>query len=217
MQQQAILVAEPSDAKGLVLGQAPIPSAGPGQVQVKVAAAGVNFIETYQRSGVYKVDYPFTPGSEFSGVVTEVGQGVQNFAVGDRVATASGTAGYAQYAVVDAARAGHVPAGVDLQVAAALPLQGMTAHYLVSSTFPLEPGRTALVYAAAGGVGRLLVQLAVRRGARVLACTSTPAKADAVRALGADAVLLKPVSMSTLFDTIGQILARRSGGDILVA
>ncbi|NAZ17076.1 zinc-binding dehydrogenase [Glutamicibacter soli] len=189
MQQQAILVAEPSDAKGLVLGQAPIPSAGPGQVQVKVAAAGVNFIETYQRSGVYKVDYPFTPGSEFSGVVTEVGQGVQNFAVGDRVATASGTAGYAQYAVVDAARTGHVPDGVDLHVAAALPLQGMTAHYLVHSSYIVREGDVILTYAGAGGVGLLLTQLLKLKGATVITTASTQEKKDLAKAAGADYVV----------------------------
>ncbi|MFJ2619162.1 quinone oxidoreductase family protein [Glutamicibacter sp. NPDC087344] len=189
MQQQAILVTEPSDAKGLVLGQAPIPSPAAGQVLVKIAATGVNFIETYQRSGVYQVKYPFTPGSEFSGVITELGDGVQNFKVGDRVATASGTAGYAHYAVVDASKVGHVPDAVDLHVAAALPLQGMTAHYLVHSSYMVREGDVILTYAGAGGVGLLLTQLLKLKGATVITTASTQEKKDLAKAAGADYVV----------------------------
>ncbi len=189
MQQQAILVTEPSDAKGLVLGQAPIPSPAAGQVLVKIAATGVNFIETYQRSGVYQVKYPFTPGSEFSGVITELGDGVQNFKVGDRVATASGTAGYAHYAVVDASKVGHVPDAVDLHVAAALPLQGMTAHYLVHSSYMVREGDVILTYAGAGGVGLLLTQLLKLKGATVITTASTQEKKDLAKAAGADYVM----------------------------
>ena len=123
MQQQAIVVNEPSDASGLVPAEIPVPAPGPGQLLVKIAATGVNFIETYQRSGVYAVDYPFTPGTEFSGVVEQIGDGVQNYKIGDRVATASGSRGYAQYALVDAytaiARSNGVNADLDTALAAA--------------------------------------------------------------------------------------------------
>lgn len=188
MQQQAIVVNEPADANGLELGQAPVPAPGPGQLLVKVAATGVNFIETYQRSGVYKVDYPFTPGSEFSGVVEQIGDGVQNYKIGDRVATASGTAGYAQYALVEAKRAGKVPNAVDLRIAAALPLQGMTAHYLVHSSYMVHSGDVVLTYAGAGGVGLILTQLLKLKGATVITTASTQQKKDLAKAAGADYV-----------------------------
>lgn len=189
MQQQAIVVNEPADANGLELGQVPVPAPGPGQLLVKVAATGVNFIETYQRSGVYKVDYPFTPGSEFSGVVEQIGDGVQNYKIGDRVATASGTAGYAQYALVEAKRAGKVPNAVDLRIAAALPLQGMTAHYLVHSSYMVHSGDVVLTYAGAGGVGLILTQLLKLKGATVITTASTQQKKDLAKAAGADYVV----------------------------
>jgi len=189
MQQEAILVAGPSDASGLVLGRRDVPEAGPGQVQVKVAAIGVNFIEAYQRSGIYKVDYPFTPGSEFSGVITQVGAGVQNYRVGDRIATASGANGYAQYAVVDADAIAKVPDAVDLNVAAALPLQGMTAHYLVHNSYMVHKGDVILTYAGAGGVGLLLTQLLKLKGATVITTASTQEKKDLAKAAGADFVV----------------------------
>ena len=189
MQQQAIVVNEPSDASGLVPAGIPVPSPGPGQLLVKVAATGVNFIETYQRSGVYAVDYPFTPGTEFSGVVEQVGDGVQNYKVGDRVATASGSRGYAQYALVDAKRAGKVPDAVNLNIAAALPLQGMTAHYLVHSSYMVHAGDVVLTYAGAGGVGLILTQLLKLKGATVITTASTQEKKDLARAAGADYVV----------------------------
>ncbi|UTM47803.1 quinone oxidoreductase family protein [Glutamicibacter mysorens] len=189
MQQQAIVVNEPSDASGLVPAEIPVPAPGPGQLMVKIAATGVNFIETYQRSGVYAVDYPFTPGTEFSGVVEQIGDGVQNYKVGDRVATASGSRGYAQYALVDAKRAGKVPDAVNLNIAAALPLQGMTAHYLVHSSYMVRSGDVVLTYAGAGGVGLILTQLLKLKGATVITTASTQEKKDLAKAAGADYVV----------------------------
>ena len=165
------------------------PTPGPGQLLIKVAATGVNFIETYQRGGMYKVAYPFTPGSEAAGTVEEVGEGVEGFTVGSRVATAEGQECYAEYTVLDAAKALPVPDGVDLHTAAALPLQGMTAHYLINSSFNVQPGHTVLVHAGAGGVGLLITQLLKTRGARVIATVSTDEKEGLARAAGADEVL----------------------------
>jgi NADPH2:quinone reductase len=165
------------------------PTPGPGQLLIKVAATGVNFIETYQRGGMYKVTYPFTPGSEAAGTVEEVGEGVEGFTVGSRVATAEGQECYAEYTVLDAAKALPVPDGVDLHTAAALPLQGMTAHYLINSSFNVRPGQTVLVHAGAGGVGLLITQLLKTRGARVITTVSTDEKEELARAAGADEVL----------------------------
>ena len=165
------------------------PSPRAGQVLVKVAAVGVNFIETYQRSGVYKVSYPFTPGSEYAGTVEAIGDGVTGIAVGDRVATTEGSKAYANYTLLDAEKALPVPANVALDVAGALPLQGITAHYLVNSSYNVQPGDTVLTYAGAGGVGLLLIQLLKLRGATVITTTSTPEKAELARGAGADHVL----------------------------
>jgi len=167
----------------------PAPSAGPGEVLVDVAYAGINFIDTYHRSGLYPLPLPSGLGLEGVGTVVAVGEGVTTREVGQRVAWADTIGSYAEQVAVRADRCFTVPDGVDDPTACALALQGMTAHYLAFSTFPLGKEHTALVYAAAGGVGRLLVQLAVQRGARVLACTSTEEKAAVVRALGADAVI----------------------------
>ncbi|MFB0835090.1 quinone oxidoreductase family protein [Arthrobacter halodurans] len=169
--------------------EVPRPAPGPGQLLVRVAAAGVNFIETYQRSGVYAVDYPFTPGTEAAGTVEELGEGVEGFAVGERVATTEGSATYAEYTLLDADKALPVPDGVPDDVAAALPLQGITAHYLVNSSYDVRPGDAVLTYAGAGGVGLLLIQLLKLRGATVITTTSTPEKAELARAAGADHVL----------------------------
>lgn len=167
--------------------ETPVP--GPGQLLVKVAAAGVNFIETYQRSGVYKVQYPFTPGSECAGTVEAIGQGVTEFAVGDRVATTEGSQTYATHTLMDAQKALPVPESVSLETAGAIPLQGITAHYLVNSSYNVKPGDTVLTYAGAGGVGLLLIQLLKLRGATVITTTSTPEKAELARTAGADHVL----------------------------
>lgn len=165
------------------------PTPARGQLLVRIAAAGVNFIETYQRSGVYPVQYPLVPGSEGAGTVEEVGPGVEGFSVGDRVATAEGTGSYAEYMVLDAEKALPVPAAVSDEVAAALPLQGMTAHYLINNSYRVQPGDPVLTYAGAGGVGQLLIQLLKLRGATVITTTSTPAKAELARSAGADHVL----------------------------
>ncbi|OAE01434.1 quinone oxidoreductase [Arthrobacter sp. OY3WO11] len=165
----------------------PVPR--PGQLLVKVGAAGVNFIDTYKRSGTYKVPFPFTPGSEAAGTIEAVGDGVTGFVPGDRVATAEGINCYADYALVDEAAALPVPRGLDDLTAAALPLQGITTHYLMNSTFKVEPGHTVLLHAGAGGVGLLLIQLLKARGAEVITTVSTDAKEQLARDAGADHVL----------------------------
>jgi NADPH2:quinone reductase len=162
---------------------------GDGQLLVDTAAAGVNFIEIYQRSGGYPMPLPFYPGGEGAGVVRAVGANVRDFAVGDRVAWCSGTGSYAQQTVVEADAAVPVPDGVSDEVAAAVLLQGLTAHYLTHSTHRIEAGDTAVVHAAAGGVGLLLTQLVKIRGGRVIATVSTPEKAELARGAGADAVV----------------------------
>ncbi|MGX1161600.1 NADPH2:quinone reductase [Arthrobacter sp. SLBN-100] len=174
-----------------VLGYADVdkPGPGPGQLLVKVAAAGVNFIDTYKRSGTYKVPFPFTPGSEAAGTVEAVGDGVTGFTVGDRIATAEGINCYADYALVDEDVALPVPAGVDDFTAAALPLQGITAHFLMNSTFKVEPGHTVLLHAGAGGVGLLLTQMLKARGAEVITTVSSDEKEELALDAGADHVL----------------------------
>jgi len=168
----------------------PIPEPGPGQARVKLAAVGVNFIEIYQRMGQYKMSLPFTPGGEGAGIVDAVGPDVTQVKVGDRVATSAFTGAYAEYALANAWQLAIVPEHVDLKVAAAVMLQGMTAHYLIHSTYPLKEGDAALLYAATGGVGGLLTQLAKMRGARTLCAVGSRAKAEEARALGADEVIL---------------------------
>jgi NADPH:quinone reductase len=165
------------------------PQPGPGQLLVKVGAVGVNFIDTYKRSGAYKVPYPFTPGSEAAGTVAGLGEGVAGFAEGDRVATAEGTDCYAGYALVDADKALPVPEELDDLTAAALPLQGMTAHFLINSTFKVEPGHTVLLHAGAGGVGLLMIQLLKAKGATVVTTVSTDEKERLALDAGADHVL----------------------------
>ena len=185
----AILARQAGGPEVLELAEVDRPVPGPGQLLIKVAAAGVNFIDTYKRSGVYKVQYPFTPGSEASGTVEELGDGVSNFSAGDRVATAEGVNCYAGYALVDADKALPVPRGVDDYTAAALPLQGITAHYLINSSFKVEPGQTVLLHAGAGGVGLLLIQLLKAKGANVITTVSTDEKEALARGAGADHVL----------------------------
>lgn len=169
---------------------APTPEPQAGQALVRLEAIGVNFIDIYHRTGQYKLSLPFTPGREGAGTVTAVAPGVTEVAVGDRVAWAEVAGSYAEMVVAPAARLVKVPAGVDAASAAASMLQGMTAHYLVHSTYPLRAGQTALVHAAAGGVGLLLLQMARRHGARVIGTVSTEAKASLAREAGADDVIL---------------------------
>jgi NADPH:quinone reductase len=185
----AIIARQAGGPEVLEYGEAEIPVPGRGQLLVKVAATGVNFIETYQRSGRYKVDFPFVPGAECSGTVEAVGDGVELFKAGDRVATAEGARSYAGYTIIDEQKALPVPHGVDDFTAAALPLQGMTAHYLMNSSFRVEPGQTVLAHAGAGGVGLLLTQLLKARGARVITTVSSDEKEALSRQAGADVVL----------------------------
>ena len=186
----AIRVHEFGDASKLVYEDVPVPEPKTGEVRVKVAATGLNFVEIYQRKGQYPNQLPFTLGAEFAGTVDALGAGVNDFRVGDWVGTANGTGGYAEYAIVSAARLVHIPDGISLDQAAAVLLQGMTAHYLALSTYPLKPGDTAVVHAAAGGVGQLLVQIACQRGARVIATVSTDEKAQLAREAGAHEIIL---------------------------
>jgi NADPH2:quinone reductase len=157
---------------------------------VKIEAAGVNFIDVYQRTGLYKLSLPATLGQEGAGVVSAVGEGVTAVRVGERVAYTGILGAYAEYAVVPAERLVAVPEGVSTRQAAAAMLQGMTAHYLATSTWALGAGHTCLVHAAAGGVGLLLCQIAKMRGARVIGTTSTEEKAALAREAGADEVIL---------------------------
>jgi NADPH2:quinone reductase len=162
------------------------PKPGAGQALVRIEAAGVNFIDTYHRSGAYTARFPLIPGQEGAGAVVEIGAGVSEVRVGDRVAFASGSGTYAELVALPAARLVVVPEGVTTRQAAAVMLQGMTAHYLATSTYPLGPEDTCLVHAAAGGVGLLLCQFAKSRGARVFGTVSTEEKARRAREAGAD-------------------------------
>lgn len=169
----------------------PIPQPGPGQILVRHQAVGVNFIDTYHRTGLYPVKLPSGLGMEAAGVVEKVGEGVTRFAVGDPVVYSSGPLGaYAEYNVTSAERAVKPPGGIDAKVAAAVLLKGMTAEFLVRRCFPLKAGQTALVHAAAGGVGQILVQWAKHIGATVIATVGSLAKAEVARSLGADHVIL---------------------------
>lgn len=166
------------------------PKPGAGELLIDVEAAGLNFIEVYQRTGQYTMELPFTPGTEAAGTVRALGDGVRGFAVGDRVVSQSVRGSYAEQAVVPAERAVRIPDGVNTRRAAAVFLQGLTAHYLTTSTYPLQAGERALVHAAAGGVGLLLCQIAkTKRGAFVIGTASTPEKRELARKAGADAVI----------------------------
>ncbi|HEV3173295.1 MAG TPA: quinone oxidoreductase [Actinocrinis sp.] len=186
---KAIVVSETGGPEALDYVDRPAPEPGPGQLLVEVAAAGVNFIEIYQRTGYYPQPLPFTPGTEFAGTVTALGEGVSGFAVGDHVATVGGAGSYAQFSLVEADRAVRVPAAIDLETAAAAILQGLTAHYLTTSTWPVQKDQTVLIHAAAGGMGLLLTQLVKARGARVIGTVSTPEKEAKARAVGADEII----------------------------
>jgi NADPH2:quinone reductase len=190
----------------------PDPSPGPRDLLVRVAASGVNFIDTYRRAGVYPMEFPHVVGSEGAGTVEAVGAEVSDFAAGDRVAWAAAPGSYAELAVVPAADAVVVPDGLDLTVAAALPLQGMTAHYLVASTFEVGPGHDVLLHAGAGGVGLLATQLAVARGARVLTTVSTPEKAALSSAAGA-AHTIDYARMDDVATELPAVVRDLTGGD----
>jgi NADPH2:quinone reductase len=187
---KAIRVHMPGGPEVLQMEHRPMPEPGAGQLLIQVEAVGVNFIDVYQRTGLYKVATPFTPGQEAAGTVTALGAGITGFGVGDRVACYhAGLAAYAEFALAPADRAIKLPEEVSAKQGAAVMLQGMTAHYLATSTYPLKPGDACLVHAAAGGVGLLLCQIAKRRGARVIGTVSTEAKTALAREAGADEVI----------------------------
>jgi len=186
----AIEVTTPGGPEVLRLVERPLPEPGAGQVRVKNAACGVNFIDIYQRTGFYPQPLPFHPGLEGAGTVDAVGEGVTRYQPGDRVAYPNATAAYAQFTCLAQERVVRVPDALDLELAAAAMLQGLTAHALTHAAYAIQPGDTVLIHAAAGGAGQMLVQMAKLRGARVIATVSTPAKAQVARARGADAVIL---------------------------
>ncbi len=186
---QAIRVHENGGPEVLKYETVPTPQPGAGEVLIKVAAAGVNFIDIYYRLGQYKVELPYTPGDEASGTVEAVGEGVTEFKPGDQVAHCQKMGSYAEYQVVPASKVVPVPEGVDLKQAAAVMLQGITAHYLSHSTYPIQAGETVLIHAGAGGVGQLLIQMAKMRGATVITTVSTAEKAALAQEVGADHVI----------------------------
>ena len=186
---KAIRIHTPGGPDVLRLEQIPDPVAGRGEVLVRMEAIGVNFIEIYQRMGLYPVPLPFTPGSEGAGSVAGIGAGVTTVRIGDRVASQELRGSYAELAVAAADRVVALPDAIDTQTGAAAMLQGMTAHYLTTSTYPLSRGDWCLVHAAAGGVGLLLCQIAAQRGARVIGTVSTAAKEALAREAGAHEVI----------------------------
>lgn len=186
---KAIQVAEVGGAEALTLVDLPIPTPGPNEALVQIKAAGVNFIDVYYREGRYPAPRPFINGQEAAGIVTSIGAEVSDVKPGDRVAYTGVLGSYAQYAAVPANRLVHVPEELDLNQAAAAMLQGMTAHYLSHSTYPIQRGETALIHAAAGGVGLLLVQMVKKLGARVIGTAGSEEKARLAREAGADDVI----------------------------
>ena len=196
----------------------PVPEPKAGEARVKIEAAGVNFIDIYQRSGLYPLQTPFTLGTEGAGIVDAVGPNVTEVKKGERVGYASIPGSYAEYAIVPAARLVPIPPNIDARTAAALMLQGMTAHYLTHSTYPLKKGETALLHAAAGGVGLLLIQIAKQLGATVIGTVSTEAKAKLAKEMGADHLILYTQSdflaevkkltdgrgVNVVYDSVGQ-------------
>jgi NADPH:quinone reductase len=202
---RAIVVRELGGPEVLTIGERDDPQPKPGEIVVTVAAAGVNYMDIYQRSGIgnYKTPTPYTPGGEGAGTVLAVGEGVTELAVGDPVAWAGAPGSYAEQVALPAASAVPVPPGFDLKIAAAVMLQGITAHYLCNSTFPVQEGNITVVHAAAGGVGLLLTQMVKRRGGIVVATTSTTAKAVLAQRAGADHV--------TSYEEFGEAVMRLSG------
>jgi len=187
---KAIYIEQTGGSEALVYGDRPKPSIAAGEVLVKVAYSGVNFIDTYHRGGLYKLPLPAIIGSEGAGTVEAVGPDVVQFQPGDHVAYAMARGSYAEYQAVPAVQLVHVPNAIPLDIAAAAMLQGMTAHYLTHSTFELKAGHTALVHAAAGGTGRLIVQMARLAGARVIATVGSEEKAKLTLSDGANAAIL---------------------------
>jgi NADPH2:quinone reductase len=209
---KAVFVEQPGGVENLKYGDIPKPSPGPGQALVKIAASGVNYIDIYFRKGVYPAPPPIVLGSEGAGTVEAVGPEVTDVAPGDRVAYAMARGSYAEYAVVPSWQLVKIPASVDFETAAAAMLQGMTAHYLTHSTYPLKPGDSCLIHAAAGGTGRLIVQMAKMLGARVVATVGEEEKAKQAKDVGADEVIIytkedfcaKAKGMHVVYDSVGQ-------------
>jgi len=203
---RAIVISQHGGPEVLTVQEQDAPRPGPGELLVEVAAAGVNFMDIYQRQGMppYGGTLPVTPGGEGAGTVVATGPGVAEFAVGDRVAWAGVGGSYAERHVVPAERAVAVPEGVELQVAAAVMLQGMTAHYLADSSYPVAEGDVVVVHAAAGGVGLLLTQIVKMRGGIVVATTSTPEKAELAKQAGAD----HPAT----YEDFGEVVKQVTGG-----
>jgi NADPH2:quinone reductase len=210
---RALVVPRTGDSSVLEVRDVEVPPPGEGEVQVAVAAVGVNFIDVYQRQGVYPLDTPFVSCSEGAGTVTAVGSGVTDVAVGDRVAWGSRLGAGASVVNRAADSLVLVPDGVELDVAAAAMLQGMTAHYLVNSTYAVGPGTTALVHAAAGGVGQLLVQMVKAKGGRVVATAGSADKLEIASRLGADAV----INYREADDLAGQVREANGGKGVDVA
>jgi NADPH:quinone reductase len=209
---KAVFVEQPGGVENLKYADIPKPSPGPGQALVKIVASGVNYIDIYFRKGVYPAPPPIVLGSEGAGTVEAVGPEVTNVAPGDRVAYAMARGSYAEYAVVPSWQLVKIPASVDFETAAAAMLQGMTAHYLTHSTYPLKPGDSCLIHAAAGGTGRLIVQMAKMLGARVVATVGEEEKAKQAKDVGADEVIIytkedfcaKAKGMHVVYDSVGQ-------------
>jgi NADPH2:quinone reductase len=209
---KAVFVEQPGGIENLKYGDLPKPSPGPGQDLVKIAASGVNFIDIYFRKGLYPAPPPIILGSEGAGAVESVGPEVSNIAPGDRVAYALARGSHAEFAVVPAWQLVKIPASVDLDTAAAGILQGMTAHYLTHSTYPLKPGDSCLIHAAAGGTGLLIVQMAKMLGAHVIGTVGSEEKAALAKDAGADEVIIytkedfvpKAKGMHVVYDSVGQ-------------
>jgi NADPH2:quinone reductase len=213
-----LVAKEPGGVEQLALVDAPVPEPGPKEALVAIAVSGVNFIDVYFRMGRYPSDRPIILGNEGAGIVEKVGAEVTEVAPGDRVAYAMVRGSHAEYAVVPSAKLAKIPGSVDFQTAAAVMLQGTTAHYLTHSTFPLTPGSSCLVHAAAGGAGGLTVQMAKQRGAYVIGTVSTEAKAAEARALGTDEIILYTIQdfevevlrltggrgVDVVYDSVGQ-------------
>jgi len=211
----AIVVSKTGGPEVLEYAEGPRLHAGPGQLLVKVAAAGVNFIDTYFRKGAYPRPVPFTPGAEFAGTVEAVGEGVTGFNVGDHVASVDSVSGaYAQHTLVEAARAVRIPDEIPLETAAAAMLQGLTAHYLTTSTWPIKAGDTALVHAAAGGMGLLLTQMIKARGGRVIGTVSTKQKEELARSVGADEII-RYTEVDDLAGAVRDLTENRRGVDVV--
>jgi NADPH2:quinone reductase len=208
---KAIRIDSPGGPETMRLVEVPEPKPREGEALVRIDAAGVNFIDVYHRSGAYPLSFPLVPGQEGAGTVVEVGAGVTEVSAGDRVAFASGSGAYTEIAAVSAARLVRVPDGVSTRQAAAVMLQGMTAHYLATSTYALQPGDACLVHAAAGGIGLLLCQIAKLRGARVLGTMSTEEKARLARQAGADETILYREQ-----DFVAEVRRRTGGAGVQV-